>query len=309
MKNEEKIGGGLRYMLAAAFFFSLMSLMVKVAGRRLPVAEIVFARSAVMLVISWYLVRRARLSMSGNRKSLLILRGLVGFAALFCFFYAVTKLPLADITVIHFTNPVFTAIFAAMFLGESMGRREIAGLVLCLAGVALVAQPSFLFGSGARNLDLFAVTVALCAAVLSSVAYTTVRKLRETDHHLVVVFYFTLVSAPASVPLLIGHWTWPTPFEWLVLLGIGVVTQMAQIFLTKGLHRERAGRAMSISYVQVVFAATWGAVFFADIPNMISVVGAALIFTGTLLVAKWGMSGAVWPIFRRRHDGHRGQIR
>ncbi|MEJ2721652.1 MAG: DMT family transporter, partial [bacterium] len=169
MKNEQHIGGGLRYMLGAAFFFSLMSLLVKVAGRRLPVAEIVFARSAVMLVISWYLVRQARLSMSGNRKSLLILRGIVGFAALFCFFYAVTKLPLADITVIHFTNPVFTAIFASVFLGESMGRREMSGLLLCLAGVALVAQPAFLFGAGARNLDLFAVMVAVCASVLSSV--------------------------------------------------------------------------------------------------------------------------------------------
>jgi drug/metabolite transporter (DMT)-like permease len=203
VKTEQKIKGGLHYMLGAAFFFSLMSLLVKIAGQRLPVAEIVFARSAVMLVISCFLVRQlisakkndgTGLSMWGNRKSLLILRGLVGFAALFCFFYAVTKLPLADITVIHFTNPVFTAIFAALFLGESMGRREVAGLALSLVGVALVAQPSFLFGEGARNLDLFAVIVALCAAILSSMAYTTVRKLRETDHHLVVVFYFRTSS-------------------------------------------------------------------------------------------------------------------
>jgi drug/metabolite transporter (DMT)-like permease len=224
--------------------------------------------------------------MWGNRKSLLILRGLVGFAALFCFFYAVTKLPLADITVIHFTNPVFTAIFAALFLGESMGRREVAGLALSLVGVALVAQPSFLFGEGARNLDLFAVIVALCAAILSSMAYTTVRKLRETDHHLVVVFYFTLVSAPASVPLLIGHWVWPSTVEWLVLLGVGVVTQIAQICLTKGLHRERAGRAMSFSYIQVLFAATWGGVVFGDFPNLISIAGAVLIFGGMLLVGR-----------------------
>lgn len=304
MNIDEKSKGGVRYMLGAAFFFSLMSLLVKIAGRRLPVAEIVFARSAVMLAISFWLVRRwvrtgsapanqsgdasrgLRRSMWGHRKSLLILRGLVGFAALFCFFFAVTRLPLADITVIHFTNPVFTAILASIFLGESMGRRDTAGLVLCLFGVALVAQPTFLFGAGARNLDLFAVGVALCASVLSSIAYTLVRKLRETDHHLVVVFYFTLVSAPASVPLLIGRWLWPRPVEWLVLIAIGIVTQIAQICLTKGLHRERAGRAMSISYVQVLFAATWGAVIFGNFPNLIGIGGALLVFGGTLLVAR-----------------------
>ncbi|UCH85799.1 MAG: DMT family transporter [Candidatus Latescibacterota bacterium] len=291
-------------MLGAAFFFSLMSLLVKIAGQRLPVAEIVFARSTVMLVISFWLVRQlvyagtaanrhgenrsigAPTSMWGHRKSLLVLRGLVGFGALFCFFFAVTRLPLADITVIHFTNPVFTAVLASIFLGESMGRREASGLVLCLVGVALVAQPSFLFGAGAKSLDLFAVAVALCASVLSSIAYTLVRKLRETDHHLVVVFYFTLVSAPASVPLLIGQWVWPSPVEWLVLLGVGVVTQIAQICLTKGLHRERAGRAMSISYVQVLFAATWGAVIFGDFPNLMGIGGALLVFGGTLLVAR-----------------------
>ncbi|UCG52318.1 MAG: DMT family transporter [Candidatus Latescibacterota bacterium] len=273
-------------MVTAAFFFSLMSLLVKLAGQRLPTAEIVFARSVVMLVISFILVRQARLMMWGRRRSLLILRGLVGFGALFCFFYAVTKLPLADITVIHFTNPVFTALFASLFLKESMGRREVSGLILCVVGVALVAQPSFLFGSGARNLDLFAVGVALCASLLSSVAYTTVRKLGETDHHLVVIFYFSLISTPASIPLMVGHFLWPTPLEWLMLLGVGIVTHSAQIFLTKGLHRERAGRAMSMSYVQVLFAATWGLVFFGEIPNAISGVGAVLIFGGTLLVAR-----------------------
>lgn len=272
-------------MVAAAFFFSLMSVIVKVAGQRLPTAEIVFARSAVVLVLAYLLVRRARVAMWGNRKFLLILRGLVGFAALFCFFYAVPRLPLADITVIHFTNPVFTALIASLFLNETMGRNELFGLLLCLIGVALVAQPAFLFGHGAKNLDLFVVAVALTASLLSSVAYVTVRKLRETDHYLVVVFYFPLISTPASVPLLVGRVVWPTTIEWLLLLGVGIVTLIAQVFLTKGLHSEKASRAMSISYVQVVFAATWGILFFEEKPNLLGIAGAVLIFIGILLVA------------------------
>jgi len=284
--NTNNQEGGIRCMLAAAFFFSLMSVIVKIAGQRLPTAEIVFARSVVMLAISYVLVRRARIPLWGNRKSLLILRGVSGFGALFCFFYAITKLPLADITVIHFTNPAFTAVFAAIFLKESMRPVEALGLALCLAGVVLVAQPDFVFGENARSLDLFAVGVAVAASILSSVAYTTVRKLGETDHHLVVIFYFPLVSIPAVLPLMAGRMLLPTPVEWALLVGVGVVTFIAQVFLTKGLHRERAGRAMSISYIQVVFAVTWGLLFFNESPNIIAVAGAAVIFAGTFLVAR-----------------------
>ena len=131
-------------------------------------------------------------------------------------------------------------------------------------------------------------SAALLASILSSVAYTSVRKLRESDHHLVVVFYFALVSTVVSVPLMAGRAIIPVGSEWLLLIGVGVVTQTAQIFLTRGLHRERAGRAMSISYIQVLFAATWGVVFFEELPNPLSVGGAALIFIGTLVVAREG---------------------
>jgi drug/metabolite transporter (DMT)-like permease len=133
---------------------------------------------------------------------------------------------------------------------------------------------------------MLAVAVALCAAILSSVAYTTVRGLRETDDPLVVVFYFPLVATPAAVPFMITKAVWPTPFEWLLLVGVGVVTQIGQIFLTKGLHRERAGRATSMSYIQVVFAATWGLLFFHEVPNSLSIVGAVLILCGMLVVSR-----------------------
>jgi len=292
--------GGLHYMVATAFCFSLMSLIVKLLGKRLPTSEIVFVRCAVTLVLSYFMVRAAGVPIWGNRKFFLVLRGLAGFCALFCFFHAVTRLPLADVTVIHFTNPVFTAILAAVFLGERLGRRELIGLPLCLAGVAFVAQPAFLFGEGARNLDMSAVAVALAAAICSSVAYTTVRGLRGTDDPLVVVFYFPLVATPASVPFMIGNSVWPTPFEWLLLVAVGAVTQMGQVFLTRGLHLERAGRATSMSYVQVIFAAAWGFLFFHEVPNSLSIAGAALILVGMLLAsrARWESVSVAfaWPV-------------
>ena len=272
-------------MVAAAFFFSLMSLFVKLAGRSLPTSEIVLCRSLVMVVVSAVLVKRAGINPWGNRKPLLLFRGAVGFCALFGFFYAVTKLPLADITVIHFTNPVFTALLATLLLSEKMRKNEIAGLALSVAGVVLVVRPSFLFGRLASDLNLFAVSVALLVSVLSAGAYVTIRKLRETEHYLVIVFYFALVSATAAIPLAVGRFVWPTPEEWVLLLCVGGATQVAQMCLTKGLSLERAGRAMSISFVQVVFASVWGILFFGDYLSLAGLAGALLIFVGCLLVA------------------------
>ncbi len=281
-----RIPTGLRYMVLAAFFFSLMGLLVKLAGQRLPSAELVLARSVVALVLSYGMLRRADVAPWGHRKGLLVFRGLAGFMGLLCIFYALTKLPLADATVLQYTNPVFTAILAALFLKEAMDRREALGLVFSLGGVVLVAQPSFLFGVATDSLDLFAVGIALLGAVFAAIAYVTVRQLRKTEHHLVVVFYFPLVATPASVPVMIPDALWPTPLEWLLLLGIGVVTQIAQVYLTKGLHTEKAGRAMSMSYVQIVFAAIWGFLFFSEVPDPLSIVGALLVVAGTVVVAR-----------------------
>ncbi len=277
---------GLRYMVLAAFFFSLMALLVKIAGQRLSSAQLVLARSIVGVVLSYWMLKRAKIPAWGQRKGLLLFRGLSGFAALLCFFYALTQLPLAETTVIVYISPALTALLAALFLKETLRPNEIVGLVLSLVGVVFVAQPSFLFGSGASSLNLFAVGIAVIGAVFSSTAYVSVRKLRETEHHLVVVFYFPLVATPASIPLMIPEALWPTPLEWGMLLGIGVFTQIAQVYLTKGLHIEKAGRALSMSYIQIIFAALWGFMFFSEIPNGFSVLGALLVVAGTLVVAR-----------------------
>ena len=275
-------------MALAAFFFSLMSVLVKVAGQRLPSSELVMGRSIVSLVISWVMLRRTRISPWGKRRGLLILRGLIGFGGLLCFFYAIPRLPLADVTVIQFTNPVFTVLFAALLLREGLNRAVVVSIGLSLAGVMLIAQPSFAFGARASSLDLTAVGIAFAGAVFAALAYTAVRKLRETEHPLVVVFYFPLVSIPACLPILAPVFVWPTPLEWVMLLGIGILTQIAQIFLTQGLHLEPAGRATSVSYLQILFAAVWGILFFAEFPDALSIAGAILVVGGIVLTTRRG---------------------
>lgn len=275
---------GLRYMALSAFFFSLMSLFVKLAGREMASQQIVLARAAIALVLSWGALKRAKIPIWGNNKKLLFFRGLLGFVGLSCFFYAVTHLPLADSTVIHYTNPLFVAILAAIFLSERIGSRELAGVSISLVGVALITRPSFLFG-GESRLDLFPVSIALIGAFAAACAYTAVRALGETDHPLVVVFYFPLIATPLAIPTAWPVLSWPTWSGWLLLLGVGVTTQIAQVLMTKGLHLEAAGRATSITYLQIVFAFIIGVVVFSETPTWGSLLGSALIIGSSIFVA------------------------
>jgi len=280
---------GLRWMALGAFSFSVMSLLVKVAGQRLPTQEVVMIRGFITLVLSAWAVRQAAVSPWGarERRGLLILRGVVGFGALSCLYHSIVHLPLADATVIQYTNPVFAGLLAVPFLGERLRRREIVSVLVSMAGVVLVMRPSFLFGHGAA-LDPLTVGIGVFGAMCSAVAYVTVRKLGTTEHPSVIVFYFALIATVAALPTALMGALWPTPMEWLVLLGVGVSTQLGQVSITHGLRMERAGRATATGYLQIVFAALWGILFFAELPDWGTFLGAALIVGSTLALAKRG---------------------
>ncbi|HYX92924.1 MAG TPA: DMT family transporter [Myxococcaceae bacterium] len=279
--------GGLGYMALSAFFFSIMALLVRVLGERLPSSQIVLARSVAALAMSWLLLRRAGVSPWGNHRPLLVLRGLFGFGALVCSYWSLVHMPLADATVLQYTNPVFTALLAALLLREPLRGADLVSVVISLLGVVLVARPRALFGGDAVPLDPRVVGVSLLGAMCSAAAYTVVRKGRRLDHPLVVVFWFPLVATPLAIPPAIRDWVNPTPREWVLLLGVAVATQAAQVFLTHGLHREPAGRATAISYLQIVFAAAWGLLFLGEIPDPMTIGGAALIGGSVIALAAW----------------------
>jgi drug/metabolite transporter (DMT)-like permease len=271
-------------MAGGALSFSVMSLLVKLAGRTLPSQEIVLVRSAVMLALSFAVLRGTRIDPRGTRRGLLLLRGILGFGALSCFYYSVVHLPLGDATVIQYTNPAFTAFFAAVALRERLRARDVAMLLLSLAGVLLITRPALLFG-GTERLDPAAVGIALCGAMLSGAAYTTVRKLGATEPALVIVFWFALVGVLGSLPVPSATALMPSAAEWLILLGVGLSTYGGQVLFTRGLALEAAGRATAIAYVQIVFAALWSALFFREWPDVWTGAGAALIIASTFALS------------------------
>ena len=280
-KDDSRAGFAL--MLGAVLFFSAMSMLVKTGGQTLPAIQLVFARVSVTLALSLGHLRVRRIPVLGVNRCLLALRGLAGTLALACYYYALTVLPLGDATAIQYTNPVWTSLIAAVLLGEGIHRRDAIGGLLGVTGVALVAQPSFLFGGPAQPALGLA---AICAAsLISAFAYVAVRELRKTDEPLVVVAWFPLVAFPFVAPFAYVYWVPPTPAEWAIMIGIGVTTQIAQIMLTESIHRMPAGRATSIGYLQIVVAFVVGLVFFEEVPTGWSVAGACLIVSGTALTA------------------------
>ncbi|MEQ9398367.1 MAG: DMT family transporter [Longimicrobiales bacterium] len=278
------VSPGLQAMASGAFAFSLMAALAKLAGGSVPLFEIVLARSIVVAVLSGAALRRDRTDLRGREPVWLLVRGVLGFCALSCFYYAVVQLPLADATVIHFMNPVFTALAAALVLREHIGLIE--GLLVTgsMAGVVMVARPSFLFGAGS-SLDPFAVGIGLLGAVLAAGAYVAVRRLRA-EEPMLIVFWFAAVSTVLSLPLVFLDPVMPSWTGLLILLGVGVTTHMGQVMITWGFRLERAGRASAIGYLQIVFAAGWGWLLFREFPDAWTWAGAAVIVGCTVVLTR-----------------------
>ncbi len=283
------VSPGIRAMAIGAFWFSLMGLLVKLAGRRLGSMEIVFARSVITLGLSWWSLGRLGLSPLGNNRRLLFVRGLLGATALLFYFYSIVHLPLGEATLIQYTNPVFATVLAAVILRESLRAREIVCLVASLLGVLFVAHPPSGLAPDSPATNPLYIGAALVGAACSGSAYTLVRKMRGAEHPLVIVGYLPLLSVPMSMPFAIAQWQWPDAWEWLLLTGVGVTTQLAQISMTRGLQLERTARATTAGYLQVAFAVLWGAIFLGEIPDVWTLAGAVTII-GSTLVLTWSKS-------------------
>ncbi|HUQ81665.1 MAG TPA: DMT family transporter [Gemmatimonadaceae bacterium] len=281
------VSPGIRAMAIGAFWFSIMGLLVKLSGQRLGSMEIVLARGVITLGLSWWSLRSLGESPWGNNRRLLLVRGTLGSTSLMCYFFSLVHLPLGEATLIQNVNPVFATILAAYLLKEHLRAPEILCLFASLAGVLFIAHPPFLFGGEAAAANPWHIGIALLGAAASGSAYTLVRKMRGTEHPLVVVFYLPLISVPTSLPFALAEWRWPNAWEWALLVGVGVTTQLAQVSMTRGLQLERTARATTTGYLQVAFAVAWGALLLGEIPDVWTLTGAVTIIGSTLVLTWW----------------------
>jgi len=223
-------------------------------------------------------------------------------AQMMCAFWALSHMQLSDATIIIFTNPIFTALAAAVFLGERFGVHQGAAALLCFVGVILVARPAFIFGDsvehGASPADSsdtatlggaaftasrwFAIVAALLSAIIASFAYLSIRKLKGVNTMVVVAVYGAFGFVLSLVMLFsLQSWTPPTSVaQWCMLLGIGVLGFLAQWLLNGGMQREQAGIGSLMRNIDVACAFLWQATILQQDVSLWAVGGALLVLGG-----------------------------
>lgn len=271
-------------MIAGAFCVSVGAAFIKLAGDRLPALEVVFARSFFMFFYCLILARSAGANLLGHDRRFLLLRGLLGFAAYVCIFYAVIHMPLADALVIVYSFPLIVPFMAAVFLKERLEGRVVFCTLLGAIGMFFVAQPQFLFGSSS-SISLLTLCAAIGAALFSSVSVLCIRRLTATEHPLVIVLYAAGLSALGAPLLDCWNWLIPTWQEALILLCMGVFMSLGQHFITVAFSRSSAGRTSVLFYLQILFGALLGYLLFDEIPDMATFIGASFIISGAAFIS------------------------
>tara|TARA_B100000214_G_scaffold157730_1_gene113185 strand:+ start:208 stop:1116 length:909 start_codon:yes stop_codon:yes gene_type:complete len=280
--NLEKKAKGIKYLIGSGLAFSLMSVCVKAIGGRIPISELVFARATISVLITRFFLYKKKINPWGNQKILLIIRGLLGTAALFCIFKALTILPIATATVIQYIYPTFTVICAYIILKEFILKRIICSIIIGWIGIILVSKPEFATKSNIQE-TILAITIAILGAFLTALAYISVRKLSSKEHPLVIIYYFPIVSIPISIPFIINDFVLPTGTDWCWIIGIGIFTQIGQLCITQGLKILPAGQATSLNYSQVIFASMWGVLLFQETITSSIYLGGICVLISTII--------------------------
>ena len=242
----------------------------------IPSYEIVLFRSVISFVLTLTLLLKLKIFPFGSGRYLfLIMRGLAGSAALLIYFYTLQKLPLATAVTVQYLAPLFTVLFAAFLLKEQIRWQQWLFMFISFAGVVLIRGFDPRFSTGLLLLGVL-------AAGLTGFAYNAVRKAGETEHALVVVFYLPLVTIPVITPFAISNWVMPSGSEWLLLLAVGILTQIAQVYLTRAYQMAEAKIITPYTYLGILFAIAFSILLFRERYNPLSYLGMAVVMAGVV---------------------------
>lgn len=276
------------FMLTSTVCFAIVNAIVKTLGH-LPAFEKVLFRCIISLSITFYLLGKAKISPWGNNKKFLIIRGLSGSVALTLFFLVMDRIPLASAVTLQYLSPIATSIFGIILLKEKVAVRQWLFFAVSLTGVVMMK------GFDTR-VDTLSVIMGVISAGLSGLAYASIRKVKDTDHPLVVVLYFPLVATPLLLSFIgLFHltplsesidfpvWTMPRNEDWFLLLLIGIFTQIAQVTMTKALQAENVAQVTSLKYLGSILALAVGYSFFDETYGLMALLGIIVVLLGVFL--------------------------
>jgi drug/metabolite transporter (DMT)-like permease len=265
-------------LTCSALLFGLMAIFAKYAALRVPGHEVAFVRAAVGLGACALAATRRRLRVRNWRG--LVLRGLFGGVAVYLYFTSIAHLSVGVATLLNYTAPIFTALWAALFLRERITSSTICALVFSLCGVYLLVlseNPATALGFGHWEL------IGVGGALFSGAAIATIREVRRTDGAWEIFSSFCMTCMLITAWPTWRDWVAPNGAEWSALLGVGIVSVIAQVLMTWALREVKAAVAGTISFLTPVTALLLGRALFQERMALIGVVGAGLVLVGVAI--------------------------
>lgn len=260
-----------------------MAFFSKLVSAELPGSEVAFVRFLFMMlpVLAPAVWRQAR---RFTRLDLLFYRGVFGGTAVLLYFLAIEHLPVGIATLLNYSSPVFSIVFAALFLSERIDRRLVLPFVAAIIGMALAA------GGGAHHGEplRFGVWEAagLASSVLSGAALAAIRAARRTESSWAIYASFTACGLAVTAPFGLAHFRPPSPRAWLLLAAIGATSVAGQLLMTYAYRWVTNLQAGVFSQLTVVLSIVLGVAFLGDRLTPLQLVGSLLALAGVL--------GVVW---------------
>lgn len=299
MKININIDEGVKYMLFASLLFAVMGAFAKLSSQYMSSLEVVFFRNVFGVLIIGFAVLKSPLKSVGGKPFLLFFRGFMGFTALLAFFYNIAHISLGDAMTFSKTSPIFTALFAWLFLSEKLSSKGWLAVFIGFIGIVMITQPS---GLGFSKYDILGIFSGVSAAL----AYTSVRELKKYyDTRAIVLSFMSVgtigplillfISAHAKYPLsisipeldfMLGTFVMPSGVVWLYVLAMGLLATLAQVYMTKAYGVSKAGIIGAVSYTNIPFSIAVGLFLGDSLPSIITTAGIVLIISAGILVAK-----------------------
>lgn len=268
---------GALLLALSALLFAFTGVGIREISVSVNNESVVFFRNlvGVLFFLPLLLVRGVRPLRTTRLKSHLW-RTTYGLAAMYCFFYAIAHLPLADAMLFTYSAPVFTPLIAHFWLKEPLTRRMLISSLIGLCGVLLVAKPSSALFEGSA-------LIGLAASLMAAFAFVSIREMSDTEPATRIVFYFSLFSALFSaIPL---AWSWQpldgTQLSWLLV--IGLLATASQVIMSRAYGLAPPGIIGPVAYLAIVFAGIIAWLLWSETPDRLSLLGATLIFAASLL--------------------------
>lgn len=290
---------GLILATLSSLFFSMCSVIVKWRTDIDPMALAAYRYLGVLLPAIPIVIYREEELFPKGKRIMLILRSFTGTVSLMLSFYAFRHMPLADASVIVFSVPVFTGIFAKLFLKEPCGLFNVFSVILTIIGVVFITRPPVLFGNTVDSLgsdddkktEVWAAVAAFSATLFGANAYVLLRALKGIHFSVIMTNFgsFALVQCLLVTYIIGGLCMPPCGFDRYLIVALALFSFLGQILLTVALQIEQAGPVAIARSSDIVFAFIWQVMFFNEIPNKYSVGGAILVMSSVVLIGlrKW----------------------